>query len=335
MCPYAVGQNSQNPIFEQDLRPHGYPDFKKDRNVSDYAEVQFLSDDLLLVSVNERVFEKPEEPLFSDQGASELLLFNLDEPKLVKTASYAIEKSKNAVQAIGNNRFVVLNQEGVHVCSADLSCGPPFPTKGPVIVVANGKELIVGGNGRTKEFLVDSSTLHVIETPSSQELKTLAIGPNYTRPLFPLIPASTGTLPKAPADTIVMCKLNQKTLATRADGEAVKIVIRNLDGTAVYQVPVTGAYQTAILSDSSGRRFCVEDQGYTTMNSIVNFLDIDQGRPYNFSRVRIFETDSGKQLFELHWDPRPSRILPSPALSPDGHKLALIRHSELEVFEIP
>jgi hypothetical protein len=119
------------------------------------------------------------------------------------------------------------------------------------------------------------------------------------------------------------------------DGEAVEIVIRNLDESVVYRVPVTRAYQTAILSDAAGKRFSVEDQGYTLMNSIVNFMDIDQGRPYNFSPVRVFDTDSGKQLFELHWDPRPSWFAPVATLSPDGHKLAVIRHSELEVFNIP
>lgn len=330
----AAGTHPQKLVMSEDLRPFGFPDFHKDRNVSDYTEIQFLSDNLLLVSVNERVFSKPEEPLFSDEGTADLLLFNLEERKLIKSANFSIEKAKSAVQATENGHFVMLNQEGVHACSPDLSCGPPFATKGPVIVVANGKELIVGGNARTEKLLLDSSTLQVIKTPSPEELKTLAISRAYTGMLY-VIPALMGTLPKASANTIVMCKLNYETLATRENGEAVEIVIRNLDGTALYQVPVTRSYQTAILPDALGKRFIIEDQGYTRMNSIVNSMDIDQERPYNFSRVRVFDTDSGKQLFELHWDPRPSWFAPVAAFSPSGHKLALIRHSELEVFEIP
>lgn len=333
-CLMAAGDDSQKPLLTEDLRPFGFRDFHKNRNVSDYTEIQFLSDDLLLVSINERVFAKSEEPLFSDQGAADLLLFNLHDGKLIKNTHYPIEKTDNAVQATENDHFVVLNQEGVHLCSPDLSCGPPFATKGPVIVVADGKELIVGGNARTEKLLLDSATLQIIKTPSPEELKTLAIGRAYTGALF-VIPSLVGTLPKASANTVIMCRLNQGALATRENGEAVDIAIRNLDGTALYQVPVTRAYQAAILPDLAGKRFSVEDQGYTRMNSIANFMDIDQGRPYNFSRVRVFDTDLGKQLFELHWDPRPSSFAPVAAFSPDGHKLALIRHSELEVFEIP
>jgi hypothetical protein len=155
ICFGAGGGDSQKPFFAEDLRSFGFPDFHKDRHVSDYTVIQFLSDDLLLVSVNERVFSKSEELLFSDQGAANLLLFDLRERKLVRTAHYSIEKTQNAVQATENDHFVLLNQEGVHACSADLSCGPSFATQGPVIVVANGKELIVGGNSGTRKFLVD------------------------------------------------------------------------------------------------------------------------------------------------------------------------------------
>jgi hypothetical protein len=55
---------------------------------------------------------------------------------------------------------------------------------------------------------------------------------------------------------------------------------------------------------------------------------------------RRFQPDayigSGKSLFELHWDPRPHvGVISVPALSPDGRRLAAIRHGFLEVFEIP
>ncbi len=330
----AAGTHPQKLVMSEDLRPFGFPDFHKDRNVSDYTEIQFLSDNLLLVTVNVRIFAKPTEPLFSDRGLAKLLLFNLDERKLVRAVDYPVEKSAGAVQVTEDSHFAILNQEGVHVCSADLSCGPQFTTNGPVIAVANGKELLVGGNARTDRVLVDAMTLQVIKPVSRIEAAVLIAGSAYSQSLFDGA-ALINTLPKAPAGTIVMAKLNPKTLATRATGEAAKVVIRNLDGTVLYQVPVTRAYQTAILPDGVGNRFCIEDQGYTRLNSIVNFLDIDQGRAFNFSRIRVLDTDSGKQVFETHWDPRPAWFAPVPAYSPGGHRLALIRHSKLEVFEIP
>ncbi|HEX4538528.1 MAG TPA: hypothetical protein VH140_16380 [Candidatus Acidoferrum sp.] len=47
-------------------------------------------------------------------------------------------------------------------------------------------------------------------------------------------------------------------------------------------------------------------------------------------------TDSGAQVFELRWDPRPYMGTPvTPVLSPDGHEVAVIRHGILEVYQVP
>jgi hypothetical protein len=52
--------------------------------------------------------------------------------------------------------------------------------------------------------------------------------------------------------------------------------------------------------------------------------------------VEVVSDDSGKVVFDLHGSPRPYVVsLTVPALSPDGHKLAIIRHGFLEVFEVP
>ena len=51
---------------------------------------------------------------------------------------------------------------------------------------------------------------------------------------------------------------------------------------------------------------------------------------------RIFDTHSGKEIFHFEWDPRPYLgDLVAPALSPSGHKLAVMRSGYLEVFELP
>jgi hypothetical protein len=68
----------------------------------------------------------------------------------------------------------------------------------------------------------------------------------------------------------------------------------------------------------------------------VNFLDIDHGRPVNFESISVMSTDSGAQVFELRWDPRPYMGTPvTPVLSPDGHEVAVIRHGILEVYQVP
>lgn len=329
MWPHVSGQRRQNLVFEQDLRPHGYPDFKKDRYVSDYTEVQFLSDDLLLVSVDVRVFDTPVKPLLSDERASapSLLLFSLGKQKLVTSAEYPVDEFTNSVGATQNGQFVVLNHEGVHVCNADLTCGALFATKGPIRVLPGGTRLLVGGNGQTEVDLLDASTLQVLKHPAPRNLSMGLVEGVFLAPRRARGPLAAS---KGQGEII-----NETTVASSDSADERTIAIRRVDGDALYQIPVTAAYETTLAPNRSGSRFCTFEQSYTRWNSIVNFLDIDGGRPHNFARVRVFDTDSGKQLFEMNWDPRPSQTVPPPALSPDGHKLALIRYSELEVFDIP
>jgi hypothetical protein len=105
-----------------------------------------------------------------------------------------------------------------------------------------------------------------------------------------------------------------------------------------YQIDVKEAWRgnTQFFTSASGLRFGIAELYRTGLNNIVNFFDIADSRPYNRTRVRIFDVGSGKQVFESQWDPqccRGEEILP--ALSPDGHRLALIRKGELQIYGIP
>lgn len=306
--------DQKHPALIVDLRPYGFPDYHKDRHIVDYTGVQFLSDNLVLVSLNKHVHMSPQEPLFTDEPPSKLLLFDVGQERLVLTAEYRVEKAGSSVLATQNGQFVVLNQAGVHVCNSDLSCGAPFTTKGPIRVLPGGTQLLVGGNGQTEVDLLDASTLRVLSSPAPRSLEMDFMGGG--------ILLDGGEL------------INNSTVAETGKGDVREMPVKAVDGRTLYRVPVTAQYETTVVANRTGSRFCAVEESYTRWNKIVNFLDIDTGRPPNFARVRVFDTPSGKQLFEMQWDPRPSLVRP-PALSPDGHRLALIRHSELEVFEIP
>ncbi len=48
------------------------------------------------------------------------------------------------------------------------------------------------------------------------------------------------------------------------------------------------------------------------------------------------DTESGKLLFQLKWDPRPYGYpLVIPALSPNANKIAIVRGGYVEIYEIP
>src|SRR5439155_20270979 len=110
-----------------------------------------------------------------------------------------------------------------------------------------------------------------------------------------------------------------------------------LDGSILFRRLAKARWRVSELSTAaSASRFCFHEAGYMTFNSLVNFLDIDSGRPFNFETVGVISADSGKPLLDLRWDPRPYvGPLSSPALSPDGHSLAVVHGGFLEVYRAP
>jgi hypothetical protein len=118
---------------------------------------------------------------------------------------------------------------------------------------------------------------------------------------------------------------------------AQSLAVARLDGTILYSKPVKQRWHLSeILTTASGSRFCLHEAGYTKLNSVINSLDIDSGRPFNTQTLTVFETESGQTVLKLEWDPRPYiGPLSSPVLSPDGHSLAVMRGTFLEVYRIP
>jgi hypothetical protein len=79
----------------------------------------------------------------------------------------------------------------------------------------------------------------------------------------------------------------------------------------------------------------LHEKGWTALNSAMN-LGIDEDRDFNVESTRVLAAESGEILFDLHENPRPYLArLSTPALSPNGRRIAMIRHGFLEIFEIP
>jgi hypothetical protein len=125
--------------------------------------------------------------------------------------------------------------------------------------------------------------------------------------------------------------LNSELLAC-LDHDASEVVVTDMDARPVRRYKVEKAWRTGILPAASGTRFGIYEHGYTALNSLANLLDIDEGRPQDFQRVRVIDISSGKEVYKLEWDPRP--YLTKPALSPSGHRLARVKAGILEVFQV-
>jgi hypothetical protein len=320
------------------LHPFGFLTETHGQIIGNFADINFLSDDLLLVTVNNRIYGGVVHS-FTDQPVSKLLLFDVSRRSLLKTSEMLVEKAAGSVRSIRSGQFVLLNELGLHLCSRELDCGLPVITRGPLFVSPEGSRISVGGNSKTEQKLLDSALVELEHFPwmnpnvipgdgsllIRRDKKLYVRLPGKPDQLLPF--GGGGIWPDARF-------LDRNTIADFESDKA--LAIARIDGTILFRVPVTARWHvTDIVTSPFGSRFCFHEAGYTTLNSVMNFYDIDDGRPLNFESVNVISVETGKSLLELRWDPRPYVGYPTtPALSPDGHKLAVIRNGFLEVFAV-
>jgi hypothetical protein len=89
-------------------------------------------------------------------------------------------------------------------------------------------------------------------------------------------------------------------------------------------------------SSVDGARLMRVETRQTRWSKITNPLAGLGDPPYNSRRISVYDKQTGKELFTLQRDPRHyGGGLTSPALSPTGHRVALLRRGVVEVFEVP
>jgi hypothetical protein len=337
----VLGQPSEPPsTFRVDLRPYGFVTKIPVHAAAGYTNINFLSDDLVLVTVNNRLFG-PLDRTFSDLPPSKFLLFEVSQNRFLKSIDMPLEKYPGSVKAVADGRFVILTKTGLQLCTRDLECRPPLPARGPLLVSPAGTRIAVVGNGNTDQVLLDGKTLNELAryargNPSIVPCDGAILAIKDRKVYFRGSGQADRQLPfeDASVNPSARC-INRKTVADFESNK--KLAVASMDGHVLFRVPVRARWQMPeVVTSASETRFCFYEKGYTARNTFVNFLDIDEGRPVNFESISVMSTDSGKKLFELQWDPRPdARILTRPALSPDGRKIAVIRHGILEIFQIP
>jgi hypothetical protein len=306
---------------------------------ADYTDIGFLSEDLLLISINQRSFG-PVEPLFTDGPGSRIIVFDLKHGRVLTSGTMSVEKMSGSVQPIKGERFAVLSEKGVQFCDTAFQCGPPIQTRGPLLVSPQGTSVAVGGNSLTPQIIVDTESLKQVEVfdrpRKFQEMAIPGEGATLVHADNRITVRRSGT--KEVSFHIVDSGtfpefrfLNSWSLAG-LDHDASEVVVLGVDGRQIRRYKVEKAWRTGFLPATSGTRFGIYEHGYTTLNSITNFLDIDDGRPQNFQRVRVIDMSSGNEVYKLEWDPTPHLV--KPALSPSGHRIAHVRAGILEVFQV-
>lgn len=338
----SMSSAQQAPFFREDLRPFGF--LTNGSFIGSYTDISFLSNDLLLVTVNQLDFHGARIATYplGDQPPSKVLLFSVSQKALLRSKDMPVEKAENSVRAIAGEKFVLLDQSGLRICTSDLECGSLVSTTGPVLVSPGRTRLAVGGNISSDQLLLDAASLRVLEHFPPKDQLIVAPGDNgllvrqrgkvYLRlvgqPDRQLSFACCAFQPP-------VSFLNDTTIAGFESNKA--FAVEKTDGTVLFRIPLraSGSGDVEVQPAPAGARFCLQEMGWTRWNSAAN-LGFDEGRDFNSETVEVLSADSGKVLFELHGNPRPYiGHLTTPALAPNGRRLALIHHGFLEVYEIP
>jgi len=265
--------SDRKPILRIDLTKLG---FAKDvKGLADYTTVGFLSDDLILVAINQRSFNDV-DPLFADKPDSTIVIFDISERRAISVARMPLFKGPRAVAPALNKHFLTLTLSEVKLCSTDMQCDRSFPTRGPLWVSWKRDTVVVGGNMRTQRLLLDSQSLMPLEDVNQEAARISA----------------------------------EQEVAVGADHRRVESI-----------------------ANADGHRLMRSEASYTSWNKMMNPLGSLGDRPYNRQQVTVYDQLTSKEMFRLHWDPRPGMPF-TPAISPTGHRIAIIVDGTLEVLDI-
>lgn len=339
-------QPSPAPVLRYDLKSHGLKVEGRKEGMASYNQLAFLSDNLLLIAINQTSRNGPVDRADVDLPPATFLIFDTSQKKLIRTSERPLEKYSYSVQPLKNERFAIRNQSGVQVCSTDLACGLPvsIPGGGPLLASPSGDSFVGGGFGHTQQILFESDSLRELNRfdPADQ-----SVIPGNGRAFLhvedgvPHITEAGKAIQTLPFHAITGSYIPYSRFLSDSEvgisESTTTLLVSRLDGSMLYRMPVNAWYRwTSLICSTGGKRFGVREIDYSRFNSIIHFMDIDNHRPFDRERIRLLETANGRLVFEIQDDPRPYlNQLTLPALSPDGHRLAVIRSGFLEVYDVP
>jgi len=129
----------------------------------------FLTEDLLAVCVNQRVFLDSPAPMNTDQPNSKVLVVDVKTGRLVASAALPVRKYIGSFHAVFGERLAVLSATGLQLCTRELRCAAAMRGPGPVFVSPQGRRIVLGGDGMTRRAVFDVDPVREVrsfENPS-------------------------------------------------------------------------------------------------------------------------------------------------------------------------
>lgn len=161
----SAAETGHKPERIFDMRQYGYAG-----EARDYSAVVFLSEDLLVVAINQAPYYYP-HPLFEEKPDSTLVLLDVGNEKPPRVTHTPMFKFDDSMAPALEGYFLVLTLSEVKLCSADFDCQRTFPTKGPLWLSSDRSKIVVGGNSMTPRVILDSRTLVPITGPSPKTIQ--------------------------------------------------------------------------------------------------------------------------------------------------------------------
>jgi hypothetical protein len=322
------------PVSALDLRKYGY---HLADSIGDFTEIAFLSNDLLVVSVNQRVNES-----FmladADSPKSAVFVMDLKTNGVKRVAEMPIRKSSGSLHAVSEERFAVLTLDGFKLCSRDLKCGPTIHGPPPLLASPRGKRIALGGSGMTRRKVFEVESLREIASLEDSDF-TGFLGvaiPGDSALLVSRSVTSLAILQPGKGASIIEFSRGSDFTKSRflsderiifLDNDSGTAVVCDLDGKELHRYQLEKVYRARFLPTASGTRFGIYE---------YNLPGIEESGPNHFQRVRVMDTQSGNEVGNVQWDLQSDAVgsAVTPRLSPSGHLLARVRDGFLEVLPI-
>ena len=328
-----------------DLRKYGYRVAGSNTSVLDYTGLDFLSENLVVVGINQRISGNPYFGGAADVDRSSATLIAVDLPsgRIIGPVGVPMLKARDSMKALTGERFAAISARGVLICGSSLDCvSTSILGLSPLLVSPTGGVMAVGGSRRTATKIYDAVTLKELAVYGNGVAGALQTVIPGDKAVF-LVQGGQGAMhsldgslisgfPSPSGSELPSFRFLGLSYAGVFLSDRPRAVVLGLDGVRKYDYPVNRVDRSRFLTCLDGRRFGIYEHGYTVLNALGHLGDVEDTRPENFARLRVLDLASGVEKASVEWDPL-SRTT-DPALSPNGSKMARIRGGYLEIVAV-
>jgi hypothetical protein len=307
--------------YSLDLHDHGYAGSDENGPRRDSVFLTFVSDSAIVGAIAQRT--------------TSVFAFDMSR-NTVRDLPY-IPVTWNLFSPISGRRVILRLPTGINACDEHLDCATVLKPAREIAASPLGSRIVVTRRSDAPRIVVDTATWKTLAEIPLRPLDQIVLGDEHF-----FVPLKIRTdLEREDGQRIHLGVSGPIAEMHFLDADRIavtsyvnpEVAVFDLTGNPKYVIKTD--YRTSqawLLTAAPASRFAIVERGFNFWNRLTKFLDINDTRPADFFKIRIFETANGKQIAEFVADPPGGSRF---ALSPNGRLLACERHGELRVIAIP